>query len=220
MDQIEIHTLSLSMANVYVIENQQGLVLVDAGMPGNERQILSYINRLNGKKLALIFITHAHLDHYGAAAALKRATGAPVAVHHLDAPAMRMGETALGSARGRGRLLELIFPLVVRLSNLEPAVPDIVLDDQQELSKFGFPAQVIHTPGHTPGSSTFWVGERYAFAGDLVTNTRRVLTQQYFATDWSQLKSSVNRLRSLNPDLTYPGHGRHPIKPDEIHALV
>ena len=72
MYQVAIHTLSLSMANVYVIENQLGLVLVDAGMPGNERKILSYISRLNGKQLDLIYITHAHLDHYGTAAALKR----------------------------------------------------------------------------------------------------------------------------------------------------
>jgi len=143
-----------------------------------------------------------------------------VAVHHLDAPAMRKGETALGSARGRGKLLELFFPLVVRLSNLEPAVPDILVDDQQELSNYGFPAQVIHTPGHTPGSSTFWVGEQFAFVGDLVTNTRKVSVQQYFATDWSQLQPSVVRLGSLNPDLTYPGHGRHPINRDEIKALV
>ena len=220
MYQVAIHTLSLSMANVYVIENQLGLVLVDAGMPGNERKILSYISRLNGKQLDLIYITHAHLDHYGTAAALKRATGAPIAVHHQDALAMRKGETSLGSVRGRGKLLELIFPLVVRLSNLEPTVPDIVVEDQQDLSEFGVSAQVIHTPGHTPGSSILWVGERFAFAGDLVTNTHRAMPQRYFATDWSQLTPRVVRLRSLNPEFTYPGHGSSPIYRDEIMALV
>lgn len=210
------HSLSMRMAQAYLIESEASLILVDAGMPGDERKVLDKMRALGRTDLALIFITHAHIDHYGCAAALRRLTGAKLAIHQADAEAMALGETRLGSARGRGRLLQLIMPLVDSMIRPEPAPPDLLLSDGDDLADYGLAASVLHTPGHTVGSSSLIVEDpsseqRWAVVGDLLTNRDRPRLQRFYAQDWSQLPKSLARLQAIRPDLVFPGHGQRPI---------
>ena len=108
---LQVHDISMGMVQAYLIQSEAGLVLVDAGMPRYERRVMRRMQALGRDDLRLIFITHAHLDHYGSAAALRRLTGAPVAIHRADADAMSRGETPIRSARSRGKLLLPLLPL-------------------------------------------------------------------------------------------------------------
>jgi glyoxylase-like metal-dependent hydrolase (beta-lactamase superfamily II) len=216
---IRIHSLNMGMARAYLVENQNALLLVDAGSPGSEKRVLNAMHKLGRNDLNLIFITHAHLDHYGSAGALRRLTGARIAVHQQDAEPMQQGETPLGEVRGRGKLVERLLPLMKPFLHLEPTPPDLIFDDGGDLSAYGFPASVLHIPGHTSGSSCLLLGGRHAFAGDLVSTTGVPHTQRYYAHDWRQLSDSVKRLQALRPDKIYPGHGRRPLERDEFLAL-
>jgi len=118
----------------HLIEYDNGLVLADAGSRGNERKILRCIRSLGRDDLRLIFITHAHLDHYGSAVALRRFTGAPIVIHRADAAAMGRGETLLGSVRGRGKLVLVLLHLFRTFLAPEPTPADILLDDGEDLS--------------------------------------------------------------------------------------
>lgn len=198
------------MSLAYIIERGEDLFLVDAGMPGEEKKVLKQLHALPASRLRLIFITHAHLDHYGCAAELRRITGAPIAVHQADAAAMSLGQTRLGTARSRGRLLYAIMPLVERVMRPEETEADVIVKDGDDLSSFGLPASVLHTPGHTMGSSCLIVDDRIAFSGDLVTNRDQPRLQRFYAEDWSMLPGSLRRLQDVAPVSTYPGHG-HPI---------
>ena len=106
---INIHPLTLGFVQAYLIETPNGLFLVDCGMPGQQKNILPVMQRLGCQDLKLIFITHAHADHTGSAAALKKLTGAQVAIHRLDAEALR---TAKMPARGRSWLLRQVMALM------------------------------------------------------------------------------------------------------------
>ena len=204
---MRVHAGPLRLSQAYLLETDAGVVLVDAGSPHQERVILRHLQALrqaqdktlgsdNGRRfLQLIFITHAHLGHYGSAAALRRLTGAPVAVHHADAEAMARGETRIGSARGRGKLMRVLLPLVELCFRPEPVTADILLEDGDCFGDFGLEARVIHTPGHTLGSSCLIVEERIGFVGDLLTNNGRPGLQRLFAEDWSLLKQSYARLQ-------------------------
>jgi glyoxylase-like metal-dependent hydrolase (beta-lactamase superfamily II) len=214
-----IHSLNLGMGRAYLVENKNGLLLVDAGSPGHERRVLRLMRKLKRDDLRLIFITHAHLDHYGSAAALSRLTGAAIAVHRLDADAMRRGETPLGEVRGRGVIVKRLLPLISPLIKLEPTPPDLVLEDEWDLSDYGPPATVIHTPGHTHGSCCLLVEGRAAFAGDLVSTSGQPHSQRFYAHDWAQIPKSLARLRDLAPEVVYPGHGRRPLTLDELKTL-
>jgi glyoxylase-like metal-dependent hydrolase (beta-lactamase superfamily II) len=215
-----IHSLNLGMARAYLVESQDGLLLVDAGSPRQEQRVLRLMHKLRRDDLRLIFITHAHLDHYGSAAALRRLTGAPIAIHRLDANAMRAGETPLGTVRGRGVIMQHLLNMFEPLLGLEPTPPTLILENEWNLAEFGFQATVIHTPGHTPGSCCLLIEGRYAFAGDLISTSGKPHAQRYYAHEWSQIPKSLARLQALAPEKTYPGHGRRPLKREELLALT
>jgi len=216
---LQVHTLRLRMSLAYLIETPRTLVLVDAGMRGEDGHILAAMSGLNRRQLDLIYITHGHLDHYGSAAAVRRLTGAPIAVHKADAAAMAAGETRLGQARGQGRILAALLPVVHPLLRAEAAQADILLEDDQRLEGLDFRATALYTPGHTLGSTCLIVEDRIAFSGDLVTTTGGPHIQRAFAEDWAQIPVSVRRLQEVAPELVYPGHGRRPMPSEALQAL-
>ncbi|MEJ2550388.1 MAG: MBL fold metallo-hydrolase, partial [Anaerolineales bacterium] len=169
--------------------------------------------------LRLIFITHAHIDHYGSAAALRRATGAPIAIHHADVNTMAMGRSPLGDPRGMGRIVGAVMPLIERIVPLEPTEADIVLKDGDSLDDYGIDAYVLHTPGHTLGSSSLIVEGKYAFVGDLLSTYRKPHVQRLFAQDWSAIGQSLDRLEAGKPELIYSGHGKRPLTLQELIGL-
>jgi hydroxyacylglutathione hydrolase len=221
---LQIHSIPMRMACAYLIENDAGLVLVDTGLPRHEHRVLRRMRALRRDDLRLIFITHAHLDHYGSAAALRRLTGAPIGIHRADGDAMARGETPLGSAHGRGRLLQALLPLFKPVLCLEPTSPDLLLDDGNDLRAYGLDAVVLHTPGHTPGSSCLVVNvnikRQIAFVGDLLSTTGRPHVQRYFAHDWSLIPDSLARLQALRPEWAYTGHGQRPISGETLQHLL
>jgi hydroxyacylglutathione hydrolase len=219
-DSVRVYSFSLGLAQAYLIESRSGLVLVDAGSPGCETKVTRLVRDLNKGDLRLIYITHAHLDHYGSAGALQRLTGALVVVHRADSRAMALGETHLGQARGRGRLLKPLFPLLEPLFKPEPVLADILVDDGDVLSTYGLDATVVHTPGHTPGSSCLFVDGRYAFVGDLISTTGNPHVQRAYASNWSLISSSLGRLQALKPEIVYPGHGRRLLDASGLQRVV
>jgi len=218
--KLQVHLIQLRMSNAYVIELPSALVLVDAGSPGDTKKILSRLNDFRGKHLSLIYITHAHLDHYGAAASIQRATNAPLMIHTEDARAISAGETHLGQVHGRGRLTAAMMPIVRRLFPVEPVTADHVIQDGQGLQDFGFPGYVLHTPGHTPGSTSLIVDGRLAFVGDLISTFGKPHTQHLYADDWSEIEKSLKQLSALNLEWLYPGHGQRPLSGEEFALLV
>jgi glyoxylase-like metal-dependent hydrolase (beta-lactamase superfamily II) len=206
-----IHTLNLRLANAYLIENQRGLFLIDTGMPGDDRLILRKIDSISGKNLQFIFITHAHIDHFGGATLIQRQTGAPIGIHHGDAVALASGCTNVGQARGLGKVIQWMLPILNTIYHPVTSPADFLFEDGDSLEKFGLNAIVVHTPGHTPGSSSLLLEDRQMFVGDLLSTNGGIHPQRYFATNWNLISQSLERLRTLQPKAIYPGHGKQTI---------
>ncbi len=177
------------------------------------------IRRMGRKDLQLIFITHAHFDHYGSAAAVRRLTGAPITIHEKDAEFMARGETPLGFVRGRGKIAQVFLPLGELLYKPEPTQADVVFTEGYHFNDGDPKLTAIHLPGHTPGSSGLCIDDRIAFVGDLLSTTGKPHAQRYYATDWSQISQSLDRLKSLKPEWIYTGHGRKPLSGQEMVQL-
>jgi len=216
---IRVHAIAMGLSTAYLVENEAGLVLVDAGCPRFEKRVLQRVRSLGYDSLGLIFITHAHFDHYGSAAALRRCTGAPIAIHRAGAGAMARGETPIGSVRGRGWVGRALLHLFEPYLGTEPTPPDLLLDDGDDVRPYGLDAWVLHTPGHTAGSSCLIVDDRVAFVGDLLSTSIRPHAQRLYATDWSLIPPSLDRLQSVEPEWVYSGHGRRPVSGDALRRL-
>jgi hydroxyacylglutathione hydrolase len=216
---LQIHSIPVKMAWAYLIESETGLVLIDTGAPHSEERVLRKMRSLGRDDLKLIFITHAHLDHYGSAAALRRLTKAPIAIHRADAQAMAEGLTRLGSVRSMGRLMLPLIHLSKRFLQPEPTTPDIHLDDGDTLDAYGLRAVVHHTPGHTPGSSCLLVEKQLAFTGDLLSTTGWPHVQLFYAEDWSLIPHSLSRIQALKPEWIFTGHGHRPMSSRNLQRL-
>ncbi len=211
LNGLEVRSVWSGLGCPHLIAGERGVVMVDTGWPGHEQRILRAVQAWERGDLCLIYVTHAHFDHYGSAAALRRLTGAPIAIHSADAEAMARGKTHLGSVRRRGKIGAWLLPLAERWQPPEPTPPDVILADGESLEAFGLEGIAVHTPGHTPGSSCLLIEGRVAFAGDLISRTGIPHAQRLYADDWTAVDESVQRLQQLGPEWTYAGHGRRPV---------
>ncbi|MGA9069583.1 MAG: MBL fold metallo-hydrolase [Terracidiphilus sp.] len=105
--------------------------------PGDEVARIARQLTKHGLKLKQILITHAHIDHVGGALQLKRLTGAPILLNENDLPLLQMMPTQAGW---------------LGMETPETAPPDENLADGLMVGLEGYPAQVLHTPGHSQGS--------------------------------------------------------------------
>jgi glyoxylase-like metal-dependent hydrolase (beta-lactamase superfamily II) len=218
-DSIRVHLLSCGIGIAFLIESPQGLYLVDAGTPGNEQRVLAKMRALGRSDLKCIWITHAHYDHYGSAAALRKLTGAPIGVHPDDTDSLAKAQSPLGTHRSYGWFYPLAQPLVNRLHPLPPTPPDFTLRDGETLARYGLDAAVLHTPGHTPGHTCLLLANGLAFAGDLIGGFPTPCLQMLLATDWSQLPGSLERLRAAHPQWIYTGHNTHLLAGDSLAQI-
>lgn len=147
-----------------------------------------------GLKLKQILVTHGHIDHVGGALKLKRLTGAPIYLNENDLPQLEMMDA-------QAEWLGIAPP--------ETSPPDEGLKDGQLVGLEHYPAQVLHTPGHTQGSICL----HFAPAGLLIAGDT-LFAGSIGRTDlpggnFDQIIASLrSRLLTL-PDETkvLPGHG-------------
>jgi hydroxyacylglutathione hydrolase len=189
-----LHTVPVGIiqTNCYIVgcqETQEGVVIDPGGHP---QRILNVLEE-SGLTIRYVLNTHCHFDHMGANAEIVAATGAPLALHPAELPTLR---TQGGAA---------MFGISIQNSPM----PDLELEPDQVLEVGQLRFQVLHTPGHSPGSLTFYLEkEKAAFDGDVLFQMgigRHDLPGGSFQT----LMHSIRAVLFAMPDDTvlYPGHG-------------
>ena len=172
-------------------EETREVIVID---PGDE--VGRIHRRLSELGLAVkqILVTHAHIDHVGGALKLKQLTGAPIYLNENDLPLLRMMEA-------QAAWLGINPP--------ETAPPDESLKDGLVVGLKHYPAQVLHTPGHTQGSVCLHFAPlKLLVAGDTLF-AGSIGRTDLPGGDFGQIIDSLHsRVLSL-PDETrvLPGHG-------------
>jgi glyoxylase-like metal-dependent hydrolase (beta-lactamase superfamily II) len=150
--EIERFVVTDFEANCYLLHDPEGnAIVVDPGGEGD--RILDAVRRKN-LSVRLILNTHGHFDHAGANAQIRAATGAALAIHSDDAPMLADG--VLCGA--------LLFGY-----DFAPVEPDRLLGEGDTVGCGEMNFEVLHTPGHTPGSASFLDrANARLFSGDFV----------------------------------------------------
>lgn len=178
--------------NAYLVidEESKQAAVVDPALGGE--QLLALAKEL-GVTIAYVLNTHGHVDATADDEAIRSATGAKVAIFEVDAPRLEK------NARQSRWFLPAPPP---------PVKPDMLLKEGSEVQVGRIAFRTIHTPGHTEGSTCFYVeSEGVLFTGDTLYRGSCGRTD-VFGGSPARMVFSLRRLSEL-PSSTrvYPGHG-------------
>ncbi|MFD8413853.1 MBL fold metallo-hydrolase [Streptomyces sp. NPDC059650] len=217
---VAIPVLGKHAVNAYLLLGRRP-VIVDAGTPGSGALIRDAAARhgVDPADIALIVITHGHIDHFGSAAELARLTGAPVAGHAADVQTFRSGRARepLLPTGPMGRLMDRNPKLH---ATAEPFEPEVLVRGETSLHDFGIDGRIMPTPGHTAGSISVLTDDGDLVAGDLVANSFMGLipgrpANPPFHDDPQQNLASLREMLALEPTRLYVGHGT-PLDPRRV----
>lgn len=176
---------------VYLVDAGE-LVMIDAGAGRSTDRLIDNIQMLGlmPEKLSIIIITHAHIDHIGSLAEFKKRYNVKIIAHSLDSDSIETGSNVGAEYYG---------------VNYEPCQVDIKIYGEYDNLHIGCcEFQVVHIPGHTPGSMAVFLdegGKRILFGQDI---------HGPYNSTWGgepdKAISSLGKLISLKADILCEGH--------------
>lgn len=178
--------------NCYLVIEDEKCAIID---PGDDADYIQRIIADERVKPIKIIATHGHYDHILAADELKLAYGIPFLMHKKDE-----------------FLLSRMNASAKRFSKIKSGPPpsvDKYLKDRETLVIYHLAFNIIHTPGHTPGSITLYSKEgKFALTGDLIFAGGGVGRTDFAYSSSADLKKSIAKILKL-PSKTkvYSGHG-------------
>lgn len=208
-----IEVINLGFVNAFLVKLKKGFALIDTGLPNQweklENQLIS--KGCLPDNLKIVILTHGDQDHVGNAKKLQEKYKAKIAVHRGDYDLVAKGAAQKRKVRPLGfRVMFIFFNLLRKLrknkENKNLFNPDLFLNDNESLKKYGFDAKAIHTPGHTKGSIVVLTNDKNIFAGDTFVNRKKPEIAQIIENN-EELKDSIEKIKKLNVKMVYPGHG-------------
>jgi glyoxylase-like metal-dependent hydrolase (beta-lactamase superfamily II) len=206
-----LYVIPVGPVNTFLLESSDGCTLIDSGLPGSADKILQAIGEL-GKQprdIGHIVLTHAHPDHIGSFAAIKKATGADAYMHPVDAPIATSGRGFRPMKAAPGLRTGILFRLFVRpVPSVEAAPIEHRVEDGEQLSIAGG-LTAIHVPGHCAGQLALLWSQNggVLFAADTCSNMMG-LGWSLGYEDFEEGKRSLKKLSTLDFRVACFGHGK------------
>jgi glyoxylase-like metal-dependent hydrolase (beta-lactamase superfamily II) len=217
-----VHLAQGAAVNWLLVADNAGVMLVDAGYPGDRDDVLASLRALgyHAAEVRAVLLTHAHVDHLGCAIWLAKTYGTPVYCHadevgHAKRQYLEQASPLAVAARlWRPRWARWSMHLVrnggltrAGIPSAQPLTPDVAA---------ALPGQPvpIPTPGHTGGHCSYLVDGVLASGDALVTGhpllPRRgpQLLPALFSHNQDGCLRSLSALALVDTDLLAPGHGR------------
>jgi glyoxylase-like metal-dependent hydrolase (beta-lactamase superfamily II) len=204
-----VYQLPNSFVNMYLIDEPDGLTLIDAGLKrSGAKLVLEALTKLGRQPgdLKRILITHSDGDHVGSSSELREATVANLGISALDGAKLEQG---MPGRPGKGWLGKFAFGVTALLAPITPVKADTWLEDGVALPVLGG-LRVVATPGHTPGHLAFFAPrDGVLFAGDsmMAMGGKLSWSNGPVTDDYALGLQSIRKLEALRPTVVCCGHG-------------
>lgn len=186
--EIKVLHLGHIKTNCWLVSTENAAVVIDPGFVSSEAT--DFLASAVGKERMLL-LTHAHFDHIGGAAELRRKTGVKIGIGETDAPLLSDPELNLSNKFH---------------AHVVPFAADLLFKDGESFKVGDIPFKVILTPGHTVGGVAY-LSNNVLFSGDTLF-AGAVGRVDLPGGNAKTMKKSLRRLVSLPPETeVYPGHG-------------
>ncbi len=220
MTLVKIKTISYANVKGYLLYNNDTVILVDTGHKNTVKSLLSALSDISKQPsdVDLIILTHTHFDHAGGAKEIRELTGAPLAVHKEEVGFLKKGRAPFPcGTRWKGKLMVLIGRIFARgIAKYPPVMPDILIEEELDLSAYRIPGKVVHTPGHTSGSVSVLLETGEALVGDNVLGLSFKTHYPPFANDRRGVLDTWQLYIDRGVKTLLPAHGGRV----KIEALV
>lgn len=202
LKELKIYTFIGEATNCYVIFDEESKEIMCIDPAGDVDKIENLIKNVFKGKLKYIYLTHCHGDHILGVTELQKRCGGKILIHRID---------AIGLNDAKINLSEIIGLPEIELE------ADSRIDDNDLIHLGNLEFRVIHTPGHTAGSTSLYCEkEKCLFSGDTIfcgTWGRTDLP----TSNREDIMNSITKKILILPDdtLIYPGHGKATMLKDE-----
>lgn len=182
----DIYSINNGFVNLFLLKGSNGYLMIDAG--NDKEQTLRELERLGivQEDIKAVLLTHSDYDHVTALSLF------PNAQVYLPADELQMinGITSRGGSYNE---LEREY---------------LILQDKDTVRILDFSVACIATPGHTPGSMSYFIDEKYLFVGDSMRlkDGKATLFNSYFNMDDTKQKVSIQLLAQLHPECIFTAH--------------
>jgi hydroxyacylglutathione hydrolase len=200
-------------SSVYLVSSDDASILVDTSWKNARRRltgILDNLGFLEGRLLDALLLTHTHFDHAENAAFIHQRYQPQLIVQSDESELLRAGQNPRlhGTVVWTRGLNPLMGDWVQPFVHYEPVEPDLVFDERLDLRPLGIDAEIVHTPGHSPGSASLIVSSEIALCGDAVYGMFPGAAFPPYGDDERLLVQSWKKLLDSGCRLYLPAHGR------------
>jgi glyoxylase-like metal-dependent hydrolase (beta-lactamase superfamily II) len=205
--------------NCYLVKTGGGYILIDTGRGGKRTSIENALGGAGCQRgaLQLIILTHGDFDHSGNAAYLRDKFETKIAMHYDDLGMVEQGDMTWNRKKPNV-VVRALFSLLIRLGDSDRFTADTFLKEGDDLSEYGFEATVLELPGHSKGSIGLLTSAGDLFCGDLLGNQNKPELWSII-DDPIAAATSLEKLRGLDIETVYPGHGK-PFTMEQLYQNV
>ncbi len=194
LKRLKVNTGFVEPTNCYIVQDEETkeTMVID---PGGEAEKIAEMLKILDAKLKYIYLTHCHADHIGAVNDIQETFGGTILIHRIEAENLNKDSINLATYIG---LPEIILQA------------DSRVDDNDLIHIGNMEFKVIHTPGHTNGSTSLYLSEyNLLFSGDTLFRGAWGRTDLPTSNFESIIESITNKLIVLPENtIVYPGHGK------------